>query len=161
MTASPPGLRITHPRTGLVRVSGEADFSNAHDLVAIRETLTTADLVMDLSELTFIDVTCVLALEDVAQRVPGTLTFVHACRAVRLVLELARFRDRVPDSRIFPDAGPKEGRGYAGRGVTAAGLVPDPATAWHTATGGYWNRRISRSRTSRWPAFHSIRSTLQ
>jgi anti-anti-sigma factor len=88
----------------VVVVTGELDLSTAPALAAVieRDTPSSADLVIDLSELSFLDcagLRVLLYARARADRGGGSLRLVPGPGSVQRVIRLAGLEDRLPSSR--------------------------------------------------------------
>jgi anti-sigma B factor antagonist len=90
-----------------VHVSGELDMATANDLIeGVRRSLLRGpgDLTLDLSGLSFMDSTGLLALLDLSKQLEGRgrLIVLSSPRPVARLLQLAR-ADTIPNLVIGPD----------------------------------------------------------
>lgn len=93
------------PGAAVIRLRGELDLAGAPRLAeAVREQARDGEpVVLDMSEVTFIDSTGVRTLLDAARAVDVPLALLAPSHRVVRVLELTRLRDRLPE---LPDLSP-------------------------------------------------------
>lgn len=93
------------PGAAVIRLRGELDLAGAPRLAeAVRDEARDGDpVVLDMSEVTFIDSTGVRTLLDAARAVDVPMALLAPSHRVVRVLELTRLRDRLPE---LPDLSP-------------------------------------------------------
>lgn len=100
-------FRVESGGAGEVRVAGELDMSTVNDLLeGVRPHLrsTSGDLTLDLSHLSFMDSTGLLAFLDMSKELEGRgrLVLRSPSAPVARLLQLAR-AETIPNVSILPD----------------------------------------------------------